>query len=440
MVIYTYYIIMIIFIILLFISMKNFGEKFILSEIFWIITPWSICLSLYYFGGITYQYKLGIKELLYILFFWFLFIFGTFIVKKFYIGQKSIIENSDKFETEKKIDMKPIFLISFISAIVYSIYIVRINSITFGVTRDINRNMFSTFLDFMAESSLIVWLYEFSYALLKNQKLPIYGYISPIVFAVPPLLISGRDGIMILLVSTFITFVYCGNYNKKFKDKVKKYFRKIRKILVLFLIVVLIYFMFLSGTRYGDDMIGLFEWSTKATISNEVLHIIKVLKNFGYFFLNIIYYYSSQFSKISFVIDKYDGPYLMGLFQLHILSRRLPESWGLNYINATNAANKLMKAAGYDGLIKIWGTVIQHYIFDFGRTGALVMAFLSGIFVGNIRKKFEKNKTFFSLISQILICTAMFITVQISPIFDGAWLYPFIWLIIIKNFYVKKGR
>ena len=435
--VYIFYIFFIIFALIFFIKIKKNSKKIILSEIFWLLFSWGICLCLYFFGGISYQYKLGNKELAYILVFLFMLILGIIFGRKFVINSEV---NNKIVSNDEKVNLKPLFIMSLISIIIYIICILYTNDITFGVTRNINRSMFTTLLVFMADCSLIIWLYELANSLMKNKKLPIYAYLSFIIFLIPSLLISGRDGILIQLLSTFFIFIYCGNYNKERYGKVKNIFRKHKRKLIAIILILFIYFNFLSNSRYGNDMISRFEWATKAKISDELMHIVKLLGNFGYLFLNFVYYYSSQFSKLSFIIDHYSGPYLYGFFQLHILSRRLPESWGLNYINATNSADQIMRLHGYNGLVKMWGTTIQHFIFDFGRIGAIVVVFIIGIFIGKIRRKFDRNKDEFSIIMQAMICTALFISVQISPIFDLSWIFPFLWIIIIEKIWKKKVK
>lgn len=429
--IYLFYMLFAILTIVFFLKIKKRNNRVVLSETFWLTFPWVICIMLYFFGGITYQYELGLKKTLYIISFLLLINLGIVFGRVFYVKNK-LIKQEEPTLNNKKINFTALFWVATLSVIFYTIYIIKTNDITFGSTRSINRNMFATLLIFLSSSSLIIWLYELTYSLINNKKMPLYSYFSFFNFAIPSLLISGRDGILIELLSTFLVFLYCGNINKQRFKKIKSSFNKHKKKAIIIIIILFFYLNFLTNNRYGDDMISRFEWATKAEISDELMTIVGMLGNVGYLFLNFVYYYSSQFVKLAFILDHYNGPFLHGFYQLHIISRRFPPSWGISYINAVNSADELMKFHGYGGLIKMWGTALEGYIYDFGKIGALIMGFISGIIIGKARKKFDGNKSELSIVMQAMICTALFVSVQISPIFDLSWIFPFVWLIVIQ--------
>lgn len=439
--IYFYYIILAVIIICFLkklCSKSNFN--FIISDVFWVVTPWLISLSLYYFSGITYQYNLSIYSFSYIVLFWIMYFLGRFLGLRIKVNSNFIQNDQINVKNNNKIDLKLMYIISILSTLVYIIYMLSRNKIVFGVTREFNNNMFGTLLLFFSESSLILWLYELAYSLLNDTKINKLAYLAAIMYVVPSLLISGRDAIIILLITTLIVFIYCGKFGINVNNTSGKFFKKVKKFLYLGILLLLYYFIFLSQNRYGSDMIKLFEWSTKSTFSKELLNIVFIFKGFGLILLNAIYYYSSQFTKLAWIYDNYNGPYIYGFFQLHFISRRLPESWGLNYINCVNSAKKMMTAQGYEGLSNMWGTVIQYFIYDFGRIGSIIMAFLFGIWIGRWRKHFNKNKDILSILMQVMICVAMFITIQFSPIYDLNWLFPLIWLIILKKGIKQKSK
>lgn len=411
------------------------GYKLIVSELFWIIFPWSICFILYFWGGITYTFNLSFGSVFYILAFWGCFMLGRYIkIKK---DKAKNIDEKPKPDYEKKINLLPLFFISLVSVIIYTVSIILTNDINFGVTRNINTGAINTFFLFLSNASLIIWLYELAYSLVNDKKMPLFAYVSFFIYSVPALLISGRDAIMLIAISTVITFLYAGNFAINELNKEGKTFKKLIKLISIAFVIILFYFVFLSSNRYGNYMIGLFEWSAGARFSDDLIFISNNGGTVGSFFLNGLYYYSSQLSKLSFVIDNYDGPYLGGLFQFHYISRRLPMDWNLNYTMVTTAASNLANANGIPGLFNIWDTVIGYFIYDFGRIGSLVVSFICGYFIGKMRNKFENDKKITNMLYQIMICLAMFITVEYSPIFNTGWVFPICWLIFIDLFYTK---
>lgn len=429
---------------------KKYGYKIVVSEVVWFMIPWCICLLLHFFGGIEYEYKLDIFSFLYILLFWACFLLGRkcalnrkinekihhFLSSKLHISIKTKSQN--KKSNTGKINMFPFFILSLISGIGYLVFILANNDIVFGVTRNINTNFFGTFLLLLSNVSLIVWLYELAYSLLTDQKMPIYAYLSAPIYLISPLLISGRDAVIIFLLFTALVYFYCGRRGiQKYKVKGRIY-KTLMRLAIVGISIVLIYFIFLSDNRYGNDMIGLFEWSTNSKFSDTNMYLYHALGSLGGFLINILYYYSSQFSKFAFIFQNYSGPYLGGLFQLHYLSRRFPESWHLSYTEVTTSAAKLMEAKGIPGMHSIWDTVIGYFIYDFGRILTPVFAFLAGYVVGKVRKNFKHNKSILSILYQVSICVAMFITVEFSPLFNTGWLFPLLWIVFIDKIYCNE--
>ncbi|MCI8394329.1 MAG: oligosaccharide repeat unit polymerase [Bacilli bacterium] len=419
---------------------KKMSYMNFISEKFWIIVPWLVCLLLYLFGGIDYTYKLNWKSFGYIFLFWACFFGGSFIARK---RKKKKVNDCNLFQYSKKVPLKKFFILSLCSIIIYLIYVLSTNNIEFGVSRNLNLNFLTTFLVLISSVSIIIWLYELIYAILNDTRIPLIAYLSAIIYCIPALVISGRDAIIIIILSTFISFLYSGNYAIKVLKKNGKTFKSLKKVLFALTGIILFYFLFLSSNRYGSHMISLFEWSVNCRISPQLVYMTELLGSFGDFALNIIYYYSSQFSKFAFVYEFYNGPYLMGFFQLHYISRRLPTSMGLHYTRVTTSAAELMEGHGVPGLHSLWDTVIGYFIYDFGRVFALPMAAICGYFVGKMRNHFDQKRNIFSIILQVFICVGMFITVEFSPIFNVNWIFPLFWLIILdklifKNFWKEK--
>ena len=179
------FIVRIILIVLVIIGIVYFLKKekkytLLINNIFWLIISWLICLILYYFSGIKYTIELDIYALLYILFVLALFILGQGLVKKISSREKKSEKKEEDFS--KKINLFPLFIVALVSVIIYTIYILSINNINFGSTRDIETNKIATFFQILSSSSLIIWLYELAYAILNDKKITIWGVLSLIIF------------------------------------------------------------------------------------------------------------------------------------------------------------------------------------------------------------------------------------------------------------------
>ena len=242
--------------------------------------------------------------------------------------------------------------------IIYTIYIIKINNIKIGVTRNINTNGIATILLLFSNSSLVIWLYELAYAILSEKKMTWYGIMSGIIYNIPGIVISGRDALMIFFVSTIIVLFYCGYYGKKVLGLEGKMYKKILRFLGICLLLMMFYLIFLSNSRYGSSQeatIQMFKWSTDCQFPEYLENIYYKGGKVGSLILNIIFYYSSQLSKFSLIFEKYNGPYLFGFYQLHYISRLLPDFMGMNFTNVTNAIQQIASNAGTPGIKSILG-------------------------------------------------------------------------------------
>lgn len=431
-------IISIIYLILIFKTKEKY--KLIINRYFWLFGSWIVCLLLYFFSGIKYTFNLTIISFGFIFLSLFLFVIGNYISKKINL---KFVDNIKINGDNKKINFLPLFLVSLFFTIFYVIYIFINNNIIFGVTRDIKTNFLTTIFLFISSSSLIIWLYELSYSLINNKKISWYALVSAILFNIPGLVISGRDALMIFLITTFIIFIYCGNYAIKELKKPSLMYKKILKYSIVVLFVILIYLIFLSSNRYGKDEnapLNMFEYSAGCKFPHYLKKISEVSPSVGNFTNNIVFYYSSQISKYAFVFDNYNGPYLYGFYQLHYISRRFPENSKLRYNLVGNELKRLTTNYKIPALKVLWETALGYSIYDFGRIGTLVASVIGGTITGLISRIIYKKNAIFSTLINTFICLAMFMTVEFSPLFDYFYIFPLIWLIIIIFIIHRKNR
>ena len=90
----------------------------------------------------------------------------------------------------------------------------------------------------------------------------------------------------------------------------------------------------------------------------------------------------------------YDGPMFFGMSQLHYISRRLPDSLGLNVNVAQLYLDNIGDRLGLSS--HLWRTVIASFVIDFGRGGAVFFTALLGFLVGRKKRIFRKKILFMS--------------------------------------------
>lgn len=421
--------------------LKKNKYELILNGRFWIFVSWMTIFILYFFSGIKYKFNLNLYSFGYIILCLAIFFVGQYIVKKNVKENKIDKDEKNKIEVFRKTNFLPLFVIAFISVIIYTIYIIKINNIKIGVTRNINTNGIATILLLFSNSSLVIWLYELAYAILSEKKMTWYGLMSGVIYNIPGIVISGRDALMIFFVSTVIVLFYCGNYGKKVLGLEGKMYKKILRFLGVCLLLMMFYLIFLSNSRYGSTQeatIQMFKWSTDCQFPEYLENIYYKGGKVGSLILNIVFYYSSQLSKFSLIFENYNGPYLFGFYQLHYISRLLPDFMGMNFTNVTNAIQQIATNAGTPGIKVFWETAIGYSIYDFGKIGTLFISLIEGMLVEKINTLGKQKEGIISILIRAFICIAMFLTVEVSPLFDYYYIFPLFWLIIIVLFEKRR--
>ena len=417
---------------------KKEKYKQLLNEKFWIFLSWTSCLILYFFSGIKYTFNLDIYSFGYIILFWCIFFFGEYIGK---IVKREKKNQNKKIDFKKKINFFPFFVISLICSFIYIIYMMKSNDIIIGTTRNINTNSISTALLMLSSVSLVIWLYELAYSLINETKLPIYGFLSAIIYNLPGILISGRDALIIFVISTIIIIVYCGNYAIKEMNSTGRKYKKIKRYTMYSVVIILMYLVLLSNNRYGTNessALNMFKWSAGCEFPEYLENIYYNFGGIGKVIINVVFYYSSQLSKFSLIFNEYRGPYMFGLYELHYISRLFPNSWAMSYSLVTQQLTIITVNSGLPGIRIFWETAIGYLIYDFGKIGTLIMSFLFGILIKKISVWSKYNRNILKIIAQAFVCVAMFLTIEVSPVFDYFFIFPTIWLIIIILIYNKK--
>ena len=357
---------------------------------------------------------------------------------------KSKSKKSDKVEIIKNVNLFPLFMFSFFCLLMYILVMYRLNpNILFGITRNVKINSLATLFLFLSSSSLIIWLYNLIQFLINKQKIRLYTYVSALIYNIPGILISGRDALIIFILSSLIVIIYSLVYiknNEKLNYNIK---RKMRKLLLISFLLIMLYLLFVSNTRYGSnssDVVDMFKWASgNAVFPDYLLNIYYSTGIIGKLLLNIVFYYTSQFSKFALAYNNFNGPYMHGLHQLHYLARALPSSFGINPNTTSIAVTNMCSNMNVYGMRVLWDTSIGYSIYDFGKVGALIYSFVVGFFVGKFYVSNKNNLNELNIITMAMICVGMFITIEISPIFDYFYIFPFIWLIIIRIIYYKKS-
>lgn len=425
----------ILFILLVLISFFRKSSKEIMSFSYWIFISYSFLLLTHFFSGITYLSGNVTRILPYFLFCVLLVIIGEKIGEKYHINF-----NKRYF----KINVYTLFILSTTGTIILLYDIIRLNNINLGMRiEDLQISGFGVLGNLLSSLSIIVWLWCIYQNRINNMKIKFFLYFSFLSYIANGVISAGRHSILVIGSSTIILLIW--SYKKRKETKgtntsFKLNFKKAIGYLAIFLFFVS-YLIFISNTRSGisdiNTKINSFENLFLAKLpDNEVKEINKmtILKDF---YVEFIFYYSHQLRRLDIIFQNYDHPPLMGLAQFHYIERRVQWLSGYDISAGLEKADFVATEIKGNFNSHTWGTFVASYIFDFGRFGTLIACFITGVFLGSLKKAMNKYPTPERIIRQVLIISGVLASIQMSPISELNWFFPLLLISFIKLYHNK---
>lgn len=264
---------------------------------------------------------------------------------------------------------------------------------------------------------------------LKNENaFSIAGLLLLIGYSIPCILNNGRES----LAYVFVALIAIFSYNKISQNKIKKELNLKRLLIRISVISGICLFVWLiyniSSDRFGTNEINSF--LAKHDVSAETMKEAEKWGELDFLYYNIVSYFSHQLSFLEFTLKEYDGPYLFGMFELNIISRRLPEFLGLDYNLVYDSLERLYSQKGvtYSGA---WNTILGSFICDFGRIGTIIVCYFLGYVLGKIRRKFEKTYDVRYAVLVAIICATSFSSILLGPFYNTLIYGSYIWWMII---------
>jgi len=277
---------------------------------------------------------------------------------------------------------------------------------------------------------LVQGLSRIALSLRKNGKFSLVGLLLLMGYSIPCILNSGRESILYVIIG--VTSLY--GYSAYFRQE-KNADNKLKMFITRLLIVAVVSFLSysiisISEERFDQTRVNIF--LADNDVPSTTMKDARKWGDMEFLYYNIASYFSHQIPMIDFTLKEYDGPYMCGMYELNIVSRRLPEDWGLDYRQASRKIRKLYGKTGVD-FGGGWNTILGVFIMDFGRIGALIACFLCGLVIGKARKKFVMTLETRYAVLVSLICLSTFSTIQMGPFYQTLIYGSYIWWYIIYH-------
>lgn len=399
-------------------------KRCLFNDQFWLLASWILIVSVHVFSGVKWKYIVSAETYIYIV-----LCFAIYFAFR-YLGLHSKVRTYES----KAINysrLRIFKIIGWVGAVMFTINYIMLNGI-FDTGKSLYQlSIIGSIGALMTPILLVTGLYEMAFEYKKEQKLKLKLFLPIIGYCLPCILNSGRESLLYVVIGV-ISVLYAIRSSTADGIQTRSILlRKIVNVLVLIVIIISIGAIIFSTTlsRFGTNEINTFlaTHNVPVSIRNEA----EKYGAYKFLFYNFISYFGHQLPFLEFVIHNYNGPHLMGMYELNIISRRLPSFFDLDYRTVYSFVDNAFNGS--------WQTVIGSFIFDFGVYITPVIVAIFGLITGRLRRKFLISNSLERITLNGILCIAMFTTIQLGPFYNILVYGSFIWwAIIFMN--IKIGR
>ncbi len=420
------------FIIIIVLIIKLKGLQILANDLFWLILFWALITGLYFFSGVEWSYPLQFDTILYLLGAFFTYIFFRSAgkhIKPMRNKRYSVKKKFNDSKIEYKINTKLWERLGYIGLTLFTLDYLRLNSFVNYIKSSYSISLIGSIGMIFVPILLVVGIYNLGYEFKYYGKISVVAIVDIGLYSVPVILNSGRESILLSVIAVIVITITCFDNIKIRALLHNRRFKKYIRYAFIIIIVAFIIITNISKDRYTNTEIS--NYLNNHIVPDYIVVEANSLGNYKFLYYNVLQYYSHQLPFFEILYHNYEGPYLMGLFELNIISRRLPDFFGLDYTLAINSVRNMLSLVGQNVFVGGWFTVIGSFIIDFGRIGVYIVTAVLGFVTGRVRRQFllEQSVRYATLTS--VICASMYHTIIISPFYNVLVYGLFIWWSII---------
>jgi len=420
--------ILILFFVIIYFGLNQTKSISILKMSLWLVISYSFLLLTHLFSGITYYVGSITRILPYFLLCLILILIGD------HLGKKVRTSSRVKFF---KVKLMNLTYASIFGSFLLLFDILRLNGIFFG-TRidDFKISIIGVLGNMLASLGLIAWLTSLYENRINMKKISSFSYLAILAYVAGGVLSAGRQAIILIILSSVILMIWSARKRKELKLVKKK--NKPWGILVIIILFVS-YFLFISFVRSGifdiNNKISSLEKVFNAKVSDETLKDVYQIEPLSDIYIESLFYYSHQLTRLDLLYQNYDYHPLFGLSQLSYFERRLQFLLGKQNEDSWKEVEIALDQKGRFGS-HTWGTFISNYIIDFGRLGTLLVCFLTGFLIGIFYRTLKYNETSERIVRRCILLAGVVFSIQFSPLSELIWFFP----LVISSFIKIKTK
>ncbi|MEY8687638.1 hypothetical protein AB9N12_16405 [Bacteroides sp. AN502(2024)] len=390
------------------------------NTFYWLGIFWILILGVYLTSGIKYKYGLSVYSVAFILACIFALYIGALKAKK----RPLLVFDINK----TSVNVKKYIVWGIVGVLVFSYDYIRLNGIATSKGES-NISLLGGWGALFIPLLLVFGLYLNARKIRNYGKFSIIGVVLIFLYSVPCMINAGREAILFGVIGVLSLYGYNNLLIAREEKKTGSFHKFFITIGSFFTILFFGYAILeISSTRFSDNEINVL--LTYKDVSSQAMAEAVNWGPLEFLYYNIASYFSHQIPFIDFTLKEYHGPYLFGMYELNIISRRLPDFLGLDYKLATSELHRLYVSCG-ESFSGAWNTVLGSFIIDFTWVGAIIACYGCGYVVSISQRKFVStlDPRYATLVA--LLCLSTFSTIQLGPFFQTQIYGAYIWWYVI---------
>lgn len=404
------------------------------NEIFWLVASWSLIIGIYLCSGIQWSFPVSISTWFFLaLCFLFFFAFRL-------LGLKTSIKIKKSTSTTRlMVKARTYAMLGIVGSIVYIVDYIRLNGIQFTKI-DYSISFIGVLGNLFLPILLVIGLYFFANSYINEGKISKKGLLCLAIYITPCIINGGRESVLYLGISLTAIIGFSKWKNRQTQGSQIKNKKSFFNVLILATgLGSLVYIIVLvSNNRFTQEVTNFY--LNVLNVPDTMRAEAALCGNAQNLYANFVYYFVHELPGLELVLRFYDGPYMCGVYELNIISRRLPDFMGLDYTLVLDSMKAVMAKTGDSAVLEYgWKTILASLIFDFGKWLTPIICGILGFCTGNIRKKFSKDKSIQNLVLVSIVCLSMFTTIQLGPFFNLSVYGSYIWWYIIFKTHIHAG-
>lgn len=423
---YVYIPIIIVFLILLIRRAKGLSFDSLIRIDFWMRIGFLFLLINYLFAGYHYNNNVSIETVIYV----------VVAISLFSIGNTAGFSFNGNSKLQVfRLNIRTISLVALFGALITIYDYFRLNTIVLGARiEDQKVSVISVFGTILTAFGIICWLYEFYHFIHNKKPIGLFGFLGLLSYISVGVISGGRQAILLLIIETFLIVLFA----KKIPNDRKKLLKRKNRVTgilcgVIIAVAIVVYLLSVSVVRSqiesDEQKVIIMESMAGGKVDDQVLEVADKLGPFSSMYIELLFYYSHEFPRLSIMVDNYDYPPILGLCQFHYIGRRLSSITGPIIKEQEKYAERTVERAGM--YYHTWGTFLNGFIIDFGKIGSLFMLLVFGMLGGIYTKNSRRKDNSICIIRQAIACGGGLFAIQFSPFYDMLWVVSLLFLVFV---------